>query len=65
MRVTEEMNVCDVLEMDPKMEEVFMKHDLNCVGCPGGECETIKEAAAGHDVDLVRLLEDINGLLVG
>ena len=63
MRITQEMKVCDVLEMDPKLENIFLAHGMNCVGCPGGNCETIEEAAAGHDADLTELLEDINSAL--
>lgn len=61
--VTEYMSVCEVLDMDPKMEDVFLKHDLNCAGCPGNVRETIKEAAEGHSINLELLLEDINNLL--
>lgn len=59
-KITEEMLVCEVLEMDDALEEVFMKHDLNCAGCPGASMETISEAASGHGADLGKLLEDLN-----
>lgn len=64
MIVTEDMKVCDVLELDDKLEIIFIKHGLNCVGCPGANKETIIEAAAGHGISLVTLLEDINKALV-
>ena len=63
MMVTENMKVCDVLEMDSSLEEIFLKHGLNCVGCPGANSETIKEAAAGHGLQLDLLLEAINKAL--
>ncbi len=64
MIVTENMKVCDVLEIDDNLEEIFMKHGLNCVGCPGANKETIIEAAEGHGINLETLLEDINRALI-
>lgn len=63
MIVTESMKVCDVLEMDGRLERIFLNHGLNCVGCPGANSETIKEAAEGHGIHLGLLLEDINKAL--
>jgi len=63
MIVNKDMNVCDVLEMDDKLEGIFTKYGLNCVGCPGGNRETLIEAAEGHGIDLETLLEDINKIL--
>lgn len=60
MRITEDMLVCDVLELDSRLEEVFLRHDMNCGDCPGGESETIREAAEGHDVDVQLLLQSLN-----
>ena len=63
MTVTEEMNVCDVLEMDPRLEAIFLSHGMNCVGCPGSSTETIKEAAEGHGIELQMLIADLNKIL--
>ena len=37
MKITEEMLVCDILDMDTddKLEAVFERHGLLCLGCPG------------------------------
>jgi hybrid cluster-associated redox disulfide protein len=63
MRVTEEMKVCDVLEMDARLEDIFLSHGMNCVGCPGSSTETIKEAAEGHGIELQQLIADLNKAL--
>ncbi len=60
MRITEDMLVCDVLELTPGLEEIFLRYDMNCGDCPAGECETIREAAEGHGVDVERLLQSLN-----
>ncbi len=64
MIVTEDMKVCDVLQMNDNLEKIFIKYGLNCVGCPGANQETILEAAEGHGIDLKLLLEDINKALI-
>ena len=48
MKITEGMKVCDILNMDDRLEEVFEKHGMLCLGCPGAASETLKEAAEGH-----------------
>jgi len=63
MTVTEEMKVCDVLELDAGLEDIFLSHGMNCVGCPGSSTETIKEAAEGHGIELHILIADLNKAL--
>ena len=60
MRITENMKVCDVLEMGDSMEQVFQQHGLLCTGCPGAAQETLREAADGHSIDIDNLLADLN-----
>lgn len=47
MKITEEMLVCDILDMDTddKLEAVFERHGLLCLGCPGAVNETLRQAA--------------------
>jgi len=59
-KITETMLVGDVLEMDEKITDVFVKNGLNCLGCPGSYSESLKEAAEGHGISLARLLRDLN-----
>ena len=64
MGITEDMLVCQVLEMDPDLEEVFLQYDMNCGECSAGERETILEAAEGHDVNVELLLKSLNEVVV-
>lgn len=59
-RITREMLVCDILDINPQLEEIFIAHGMNCMGCPGSNAETLADAAEGHDVDLKKLLEVLN-----
>lgn len=60
MKITEEMLVCEILDMDDELEAVFERHGLLCLGCPGAVSETLKEAADGHGIDISALLSDLN-----
>lgn len=59
-KITADMTVSRILDLDDEIEQVFLSHGLHCAGCPGGEAESLREAAAGHMVDLERLLADLN-----
>ncbi len=48
MKITEDMFLYEVLELDPDPTEIFLRHGLNCVGCPGAQSESLEEAAEGH-----------------
>lgn len=60
MKITEDMKICDILNLDDGMEEIFKAHGLLCLGCPGAASETLREAAEGHDVDVQELLDALN-----
>ncbi|MEG0829499.1 MAG: DUF1858 domain-containing protein [Anaerovoracaceae bacterium] len=59
-KITEDMKIFEVLDINPKLENVFLDHGLNCVGCPGGSTENLGEAAEGHGISLEKLLKDLN-----
>lgn len=58
--ITKDMMICDILEVQPHLEEIFISHGMNCIGCPGSNMETLEEAASGHGVSLKKLLEELN-----
>ena len=59
-KVTKDMMICDILELQPHTEEIFLEHGMACLGCPGGSLETLAEAAEAHGVSLEKLLEELN-----
>jgi hybrid cluster-associated redox disulfide protein len=61
--VTEDMLVSEIMDLDADVYEVFQKHGLNCVGCPGSYSENLKEAAKGHGINLSNLITDLNKYL--
>lgn len=63
MKITADMNVYDVLDKYPELEDVFESHGLTCIGCPGSSFENIEEAAESHSIDLEALLKSLNEFL--
>lgn len=59
-KITKDMMIGDILEVQPHLEEIFISHGMNCVGCCGSSAETLEEAASGHGVSLEKLLEELN-----
>lgn len=60
-KINESMLVSQVIDMDPEVVEIFLKNGLNCSGCPGADSENLREAAESHNVDLNKLLTELNG----
>lgn len=59
-KITMDMMIYQILDMNPQLEDVFIAHGMNCVGCPGSNGETLQDAAEGHGVNPVKLLEELN-----
>jgi len=60
MKITETMLLNDILDLNPDVTDVFLRHGLNCLGCPGASSENLKEAAEGHGINLALLIDDLN-----
>jgi hybrid cluster-associated redox disulfide protein len=60
--ITKQMRMYEILE-DDRMCAVLLAHGLNCQGCPGALSETLEEAAKGHNIDFLKLLEDLNAIV--
>lgn len=58
--ITKDMMIYQILDENPDLEDVFIAHGMNCVGCPGSNAETLQDAAEGHGVDLRSLVADLN-----
>jgi hybrid cluster-associated redox disulfide protein len=59
-KITKDMIITDVLHMDSNTAPIFMKHGLNCLGCPASEMESIAEAGKVHGVDVENLINELN-----
>ena len=63
MKVTKDMIIMDVLNMDAGTAKYFMEIGMHCLGCPSASGESIGEAAMVHGVDADALVERINTYL--
>jgi len=60
MKITPDMNVCELLDRYPQLEDIFLSHGLPCRGCPGADNESVEEAAKAHGVSVDELMESLN-----
>ena len=59
-KITKETSIAEALKKHPKTNSVFMSYGLHCISCPMSQSETIEEIAELHQIDLKKLLEDLN-----
>ena len=62
-KVTEDMIIADVLELDRNTVTVFFEHGLHCLGCMYSTAESLKDACAVHGIDVTALVDDLNAYL--
>ena len=54
------MLISGVTEKYPETIAIFLEQGLHCVGCSFAKEETIEEAAKVHQIDLEKLLDNLN-----
>ena len=63
-KITKEMGIGEVIKKYPKTVFVFMDYGLHCVGCPMAQGESIEAAVKLHQIDLEKLLKDLNKIAI-
>jgi len=58
------MGIDEVIKKYPKTVFVFMDYGFHCVGCPMAQGETIEAAVKLHQIDLEKLLKDLNKIAI-
>ncbi len=61
--VTPETNIGDLVLFHPETAEILYEIGMYCLGCPASGVETVREAAAAHDVEIEKLLVLLNAKL--
>lgn len=59
-KITKDMTIGEIVNKYPGAAKIMMKHGMHCCGCHIAGMETLEEGAAGHGIDLKKLLKDIN-----
>lgn len=63
MKITKNMIVGDVLDIDSSAASYFFEIGMHCLGCPASRGETIEQACAVHGADADALVEKLNAHL--
>lgn len=63
MKITKDMCVGEVLDMNKETAPFFLEMGMHCLGCPASRSETIEQACGVHGVDVDELINKINAFL--
>ena len=65
MKITKDMIIKDILDIDRGLGVILRNHGMNCVGCPSGHAQrdTLENATSGHGVNIDELIEEMNAYL--
>lgn len=62
-KITEDMNIKEVIDKYPETIAVFAKYNIGCIGCIAASFEKIKDIAAVHGLDVKSFVRDLNSAL--
>ncbi len=60
MKITKDMCIGDVLDMDTGCAKYFFEIGMHCLGCPASRGETIEQACEVHGTDCDALVAKLN-----
>lgn len=63
MRITEDMIIGDILDLDPDTAPYFLEMGMHCLGCPSARSESVEQACRVHGVNADELVAKINAFL--
>ncbi len=59
-KITEDMNIREVIDKYPETVSVFAKYNMGCIGCIAASFESLKDIAAVHGTDVKSFVKDLN-----
>ena len=62
-KVTKDMLIGQLINLDPNIAPILMRAGMNCLGCPSSQMESLEEAAMVHGMDVDVLVQQINDFL--
>ena len=65
MKITKDMIIGEVLDIDNGCAEFFFEIGMHCLGCPASRGESIAQACAVHGTDADELVEKLNAHFAG
>lgn len=65
MKITKDMCIGDILDMDVETAQFFFEMGMHCLGCPASRGESVEEACKVHNVDADELVQKLNDYFEG
>ena len=62
-KITKDMNIGEVLQVDGRLAEILMQAGMHCIGCPSSQMESVEEAAMVHGFDSDDIVNKLNDFL--
>lgn len=62
-RVSKDMIIADMLQIDAGIAAILMASGMHCVGCPSAQGESLEEAAMVHGLNVDEMVTDVNNYL--
>jgi len=59
-KITKDMLVGEVLEMDESVAPIFVDMGMHCIGCPGAQMESLEMACKVHEENVDDLVDKLN-----
>ena len=64
-KITEDMIIGEILDMDPYTAPFFLQMGMHCLGCPASRGESLAEACAVHGVNPADMVAKLNAHFAG
>ena len=62
-KVSKDMLIGQLLQIDANISPILMRAGMHCLGCPSSQMESLEEAAMVHGLDVDVLVNQINDFL--
>lgn len=62
-KITKDMNIMDILQIDEGLAPIFMESGMGCLGCAAAHFENLEQACAVHGIDADVLEGKLNAFL--
>lgn len=59
-KITKDMVIGDILDLDRTTAPFFMEMGMHCLGCPASRGESLEEACMVHGVDADEMVAKLN-----
>ncbi len=61
-KITKDMTIYEVLQMDPEVAKVFARFGLDCGECLGATSESIAQGTKAHGLDIDEIVTALNAI---